>query len=201
MKTIKMITLRHLSRSVVLVGVLLWAPLRAQSEDMVRQALRRPDTKITFGVSSPTPGLAMNGDLTGYSGLLALNSRGLEHSSLELTLNLQSARLSPDQVLQAVFLQTALARVREPKPTFRSSAIRRNGNNSLLVDGAFTWEGKVRKATVPLQLVRSSPALTELRLLFDGTMKGHQVPPELSGLGASTASGWAQATLIFARIQ
>lgn len=167
----------------------------------IQQVLSRPSSSITFKVDSDVPALQMTGGFSDFKGTLALDTNRVERSSINLSLNLQSARLSPDQILQAVFLQTALTHVRPPTVAFKSSSITKSTNNTYLVTGTYTVMGRDQVATVPFQLVNLSALRTEIRLLLSGALKERDTPRELSAIapGSAGSKGWAKATLVFVK--
>jgi polyisoprenoid-binding protein YceI len=141
----------------------------------------------------------MKGAFKEFKGTLALDLNQLERSLVNVTLNLQSAQLSPDQILQAVFLQTALANVNPPTTTFKSTSITRGKGDTYLVTGTYTWMGKTKMTSVPIRIVKSSPLKTEIRLLLNGALQEKDAPQQLSAIapGAAGSKGWAKATLVF----
>jgi polyisoprenoid-binding protein YceI len=185
----------------VLLILFTYGQLREAAALPVQQVLSRPSSSITFGVDSDVPALQMKGDFSDFKGTLALDPHRLERSSVNLSLNLQSARLSPEQILQAVFLQTALTHVRPPTVAFKSSSITKSTHNTYLVTGTYTVMGRTQVATVPFQLVNLSALRTEIRLLLSGALKERDTPRELSAIapGSAGSKGWAKATLVFVK--
>lgn len=64
----------------------------------------------------------------------------------------------------------------------------------------YTWQGKSKRTTVPVEIVRASPSLSEIRLLLNGKANDGDSPPELSqlgGLNAAGSKGWAKGTFVF----
>jgi polyisoprenoid-binding protein YceI len=167
----------------------------------VQQTLSRSSSSIKFGIDSPSPTLQLNGSFTDFKGTLQLDPENLERSLVQLTLNIQSAQLRPDQILQNIFLQTALSRVDPPTTTFKSTSIRKDRGDTFLVTGAYTWMGKSKTTSIPIRLVRSSASSTEIQLLLNGTLKDKEAPQELQALApdAKGSKGWAKATLVFVR--
>lgn len=167
----------------------------------IQQVLSRPSSSISFGVDSKAPALQMQGVLKDFKGTLSLDLEQLERSFVKMTLNLHSAQLSPDQILQAVFLQSALARVDPPSTTFESTSITKGKGNTHLLSGIYTWMGKRKNATVPIRIMNASPNKTEIRLLLSGVLQEKQTPRELTAIapGSAGSKGWAKATLVFLR--
>jgi polyisoprenoid-binding protein YceI len=165
----------------------------------IQQVLSQPASSISFGVDSKASALQMNGAFKDFKGLLALDPDRLERSFVQVSLNLQSAQLSPDQILQAVFLQTALARVNPPTTIFKSTSITKDRGDSYLVTGTYTWMGKSKMADVPIRIVSASPLKTEVRILLNGVLHEKNAPRELSTLapGSAGSKGWAKAILVF----
>jgi polyisoprenoid-binding protein YceI len=165
----------------------------------IQQVLSRPSSSISFGVDSKAPALQMQGALKDFKGTLNLDLERLERSFVKMTLNLQSAQLSPDQILQAMLLQTALARVNPPSTTFESTSLVRSTDNTYLLSGIYTWMGKRKDTTVPIRILSASPTKTEIRLLLSGVLQEKEAPRELSAIapGAGGSKGWAKATLVF----
>lgn len=162
------------------------------------QLLARNASSITFGVNSPAPALQMSGRLKEFSGSVSLNPDA-SIKQVTLGLNLSSAQLPPDQLLQGFFLQSVLARFRQSTTTFTSSAITRVHNNDYLATGTYTWQSKTRSATVPFELLNVSHQSTEIRVRMKGALTDHSTPPELEAAapGASNSTGWASAVLVF----
>jgi polyisoprenoid-binding protein YceI len=142
----------------------------------------------------------MNGSFTKFEGSLALDPTDVTQSSVKLELDLTSVQLTPDQIIQSIFVQTALAHLRQQKTSFVSETIQRVKGQSFLITGMYTWQGKSKRTTVPVEIVRASPTLSEIRLLLNGKAKDGDSPPELSqlgGLSANGSKGWAEGTFVF----
>lgn len=167
----------------------------------ITQKLVRPSSSIKFGVDSPAPALQMNGQLQTFAGTVTLNADGSAISEIALTVQLDSAQLPPDQMLQGIFLHSVIARLRQNVATFRSSSIERTNGDEYRATGSYTWHQKSRPATIPFRLVRASPTHSELRILMKGALTDATTPKELTSAapGATQSSGWARATLIFAQ--
>ena len=165
----------------------------------ISQSLKRSSSSINFGVDSPSPSLSMQGSFKDFSGELLLNPTKIESSKIKLSLNLASAQLPPDQLLQAIFLQTALARFKQHSGTFESTSIEKIRDNTYLVTGNYTWMKRTKRTTLPVQIIRASPAVTEIKLLLDGAVQAKDLQPETAQLapGLQGSKGWAQATLVF----
>lgn len=167
----------------------------------IQQGLSRSSSSIRFGIDSKAPVLQMQGALKDFKGTLSLDLDHLERSFVKMTLNLQSAQLSPDQILQAVFLQSALARVNPPSTTFESTSLTKGKGDTYLLTGSYSWMGRRKSATVPIRILSASPTKTEIRVLLSGVLQENQAPRELTTLapGSAGSKGWAKATLVFLR--
>lgn len=165
----------------------------------INQKLARGSSSITFGVDSPAPVLQMNGKLKTFNGNVTLHPDNSLISDLTVAIQLDSAQLPPDQMLQGIFLQSVIARLQQRVATFRSSTINHIKGNNYVAIGSYTWQNKSRPATIPFQLIRSSPTATELRVLMRGALTDSTTPSDLASAapGASQSSGWARATLVF----
>jgi polyisoprenoid-binding protein YceI len=185
---------------ILLIFALCWYPKAAASLP-IQQVLSRSSSSINFGVDSKAPALQMQGALKDFKGTLSLDLDQLERSFVKMTLNLQSAQLSPDQILQAVFLQTALAHVNPPSTTFESTSIAKGKGDTYLLSGMYTWMGKRKSATVPIRIMSASPTKTEIRLLLSGVLQEKEAPRELAAIapGSAGSKGWAKANLVFLR--
>jgi polyisoprenoid-binding protein YceI len=143
----------------------------------------------------------MNGQLQTFTGTITLAPDGSAISNIDVTVQLDSAQLPPDQMLQAIFLQSVIARFKQRVATFRSSEIERIRGDEYRATGSYTWHNKTRSATLPFHLVRASPGQSEIRILMKGALTDATTPRELTAAApaASQSSGWARATLLFAR--
>jgi polyisoprenoid-binding protein YceI len=144
----------------------------------------------------------MNGAFTKFGGHIVLDLEDVTRSQVSLSLDLRSAQLSPDQILQAVFLQTAVAHLRPPETSFVSKLIERKKEKTYLVHGAYQWQGKTRNTTVPVQIIQVTPSRAEVRVLMNGAAKPGESPDELRALGDISlvgTKGWAKGTFVFAR--
>jgi polyisoprenoid-binding protein YceI len=165
----------------------------------VRQELARESSRITFGVQSPNPTLKMNGSFQDFRGKFELNPDDLTDSSLELTLNLSSLTLPPDQLMQALFVQGILSRVASQPNTFRSTRIEHTSGNSYLLHGNYTWMNKLKKVSVPITIQEASVRRTQIHLILEGAFVGRNVPQQYEGLAASAkgTEGWTKGVLVF----
>ena len=193
-------SLKHLLHGTLIVSAFSAYNSSASVATPITQKLERPSSSIKFGVDSPAPALQMNGQLQTFSGTITLNGDGSAISDLAMTVQLDSAQLPPDQMLQNIFLHSVIARLHQNVATFRSSTIERFNGDEYRATGSYTWHHKTRSATLPFRLVRSSPTHSELRILMRGALTDTTTPKELASAapGASQSSGWARATLIFA---
>lgn len=174
-------------------------PLSASAAP-VRQELSKASSRITFGVQSPNPTLKMNGSFKDFNGLFELHPLAIADSKLELTLNLRSATLPPDQLMQALFVQSIIARVAPQPNTFRSSHFEHRAGNSYLLHGSYSWMNTLRKISVPITISEASPRRTQIQLALAGALNRRDASRDGEGLGASAAGseGWTKATLVFA---
>ncbi len=194
-------SLKNIAYSSLLVSSLFVWNTSLSVATPITQQLVRPSSSIKFGVDSPSPALQMNGQLQTFTGTITLTGDGPAISELAMTVQLDSAHLPPDQILQGIFLHSIIARLRQSVATFRSSTIERAGGDEYRAIGSYTWHQKSRPATLPFRLVRASPTHSELRIVMKGALTDATTPKELTSAapGASQSSGWTRATLIFAR--
>jgi polyisoprenoid-binding protein YceI len=181
------------------VALALLTPLCSSHAAPIRQVLVRPSSSITFGVRAPNPTLTMNGSFREFGGSVSLDPYSITRSRIELSLALSSAQLPPDQILQAVFIQTALSRFPQKSSTFQSTEIEHLENDTYLIHGTYSWMNKRKPASVPVEITKATPSLTEIRLLLDGSFTNKGVPSEFSNLADSAqgARGWSKAVLVF----
>jgi polyisoprenoid-binding protein YceI len=187
------------ARSAIALALTTCLTLCSAHATPVRQVLVRPSSSITFGVKSPNPSLTMNGSFREFSGAISLDTEAITESNIDLSLTLSSAQLPPEQILQAVFIQTALARFPQKSSSFRSSGIEHLKDNSYLIHGTYTWMNKRKPASVPVEIVKATPSMTEIRVLMDGSFTAQGVPGELSDVATSArgSRGWSKAILVF----
>lgn len=171
----------------------------AASAAPIAQKLHPSSSSIKFGVQSPSPTLNMNGRFSDFKGELMLDPEAFESSSIRLSLKLDSIQLPPEQLLQALFIQTTLARYRDRSGSFTSTDIRPLADDQYLVTGDCTWDNKTQSTSVPIQVVTLSPSRSEIRFLLDGVVRPQDVKPEVAQIapGIAGTKGWAKATLIF----
>jgi polyisoprenoid-binding protein YceI len=193
--------LRFIKQSwiLALTAVLTWVYPRILVATPVRQELARSSSQITFGVESPNPSLRMNGSFEDFRGRFELNPARITDSTLELTLNLASVSLPPEQLMQALFVQGIIARVAPRPHTFRSSRLEHTSGSSYLLHGSYSWMNKVKPVSVPITVLEASPKRTRLQLFLEGSFVGHNVPQQFEGLAASAkgTEGWTKAVLVF----
>jgi polyisoprenoid-binding protein YceI len=165
----------------------------------IPQGLEKSSSDITFAVQSPNPSLRMNGSFEEFRGNFRLNPLDVTQSELELTLNLKSLTLPPDQLMQALFAQGILARVAPSPNSFRSSSIERTAGNSYLLHGNYTWMSKMKKVSLPIKIVEASPTRSEIQFLIEGSFVKRDVPSQYEALasGAVGSRGWTKAKLVF----
>lgn len=176
-------------------------PLHASLASPISQKLARSSSSITFGVDSPAPVLTMRGDVKTFSGHVTLGPDGKGISDINLSIQLDSARVPPDQMLQGIFLQSVLARLQQRVTTFSSTSINHLRDDDFQAHGIYSWHNKGRRATIPFRIIRSSPVTTEIRVLMRGSLTEANTPRELaaSNPAASQSAGWAQGNFVFIR--
>lgn len=159
----------------------------------------QPTSSIKFGVQSSSPTLNMNGKFSDFRGELLLDPEAFEESSIRLSLKLDSIQLPPEQLIQALFIQTTLSRYRDRSGSFTSTSIRPLEDGRYLVTGDCTWDNRTRSTSVPVQVVSLSPSRSEIRFLLDGVVRPQDVKPEVAQIapGIAGTKGWAKASLIF----
>jgi polyisoprenoid-binding protein YceI len=162
----------------------------------VRQVLVKRSSSVAFGVKSPNPTLSMNGSFRDFSGTVLLDPSSVTNSHISLSLSLSSARLPAEQILQAVFLQTVIAKLPEHHTTFTSTALEHLQGSRYMVHGTYSWFNKQRKASVPIEIQKASPSLTEIRLLLDGSLHDGR-NTSLLAQGMDGSRGWTKAVLVF----
>jgi polyisoprenoid-binding protein YceI len=179
--------------------VCVWVSPLVTSATPVRQELARESSRITFGVQSPNPTLKMNGSFRDFRGKFQLHPNNITDSTLELTLDLSSVALPPDQLVQALFVQGIISRVAPSPNTFRSSRIEHTSGNSYLLHGSYTWMNKLQKVTVPITLQEASARRTQVHLFLEGAFVGRNIPQQYEGLAASAkgTEGWTKGVLVF----
>jgi polyisoprenoid-binding protein YceI len=163
-------------------------------------SLSRPQSSVRFGLSAPQSALQLDGTLSDFTGSIIFDDNQDAITHARFSMNLSSAKLPPNQVLQAILLQTLLSRLRPQKTTFESSKIAHLRDSTYLVSGSYTWMDRTRHAEIPVQLVYADTTRAEIAILVDGPLKTpHSPTPEFKGLGEipANASGWARAKLIF----
>jgi polyisoprenoid-binding protein YceI len=165
----------------------------------VRQELARNSSQITFGVESPNPSLRMNGSFQDFKGRFELNSSRVTDSTLELTLNLASVSLPPEQLMQALFVQGIITRVAPRPNTFRSSRFEHTSGSSYLLHGNYSWMNRLKSVSVPVTILEATPTRTRMQLFLEGAFIGRNVPKQFEGLAASAkgTEGWTKAVLVF----
>jgi len=163
----------------------------------VEQILSKPNSSIKFGVQSPSPTLQMNGEFTRFSGKLVLNPTNVEDSTVSLMLDLRSLQLPPDQLIQTIFAQTALAQVKQPEPIFTSDSISRISGSRYSVAGMYTWQGKKKPTQFPIEILKASQSESIIKVALNGDTKNKDAPPELGGMEIAGSRGWAKGVLVF----
>jgi hypothetical protein len=162
----------------------------------VHQVLVRGSSSVAFGVKSPNPALSMNGSFHDFSGTVLLDPSSVTNSQITLSLALSSAKLPPDQLLQAMFLQTLLAKLPEHHTTFTSTSLEHLQGARYMVRGTYSWFNKRRAAEVPIEIHKASPSRTEIRLLLDGSLHDSRSASPMAQ-GMSGSHGWTKAVLVF----
>jgi polyisoprenoid-binding protein YceI len=141
----------------------------------------------------------MNGSFEDFRGQFELNPSQITDSTLELTLNLASVSLPPEQLMQALFVQGIIARVAPRPNTFRSSRLEHKSGSSYLLHGSYSWMNKIKPVSVPITVLEASPKRTRIQLFLEGAFVGRSVPQQFEGLAASAkgTEGWTKAVLVF----
>lgn len=181
-----------------MVWLITLSPLSAAATPIL-QELARSSSEITFGVHSPNPSLRMNGAFEDFRGQLELSPSRITDSKLELTLNLASFSLPPEQLMQKLLVQGLIARVAPQPRTFRSSRFEHKSGNSYLLHGNYSWMNKLKPVVVPITLIEASPTSTRIQLFLEGSLVGRNVPQQFEALaaGAKGTAGWTKAVLVF----
>lgn len=174
------------------LGAVLYSPY-AFCDNLIKQKLDLNSSDVRFDVNSKA--LNCSGSFTNYKGELLLNPQNVEESKVALSLDLQSVMLPPDQVLQALMIQTVLQKAGDPIAHFQSTAIRKSGTNKLLIDGAYSWRNKKGTTTIPVQIVKLSPSLSQIKFLLNGTARSKEL--EVPGLEPGQFEGAAESRLTF----
>lgn len=189
----------HQFRILALATVITMASARTGLATPVRQELAKNSSKITFGVQSPNPSLRMNGSFEDFQGRLELNPSQMADSSLELTLNLASVSLPPEQLMQALLVQGIISRVAPRPNSFRSSRFEHTTGTSYLLHGSYSWMNKLKAVSVPITVLEASPTKTRIQLSLQGAFSGRNVPKQFEGLANSAkgTEGWTKAVLVF----
>lgn len=165
----------------------------------VRQVISRSSSSITFGVDSKSDALQMNGSLKDFSGDILIDPSNIESSRISFSTALSSATLPPHQVMQAILLQSILARVEHKRTSFQSTRIEHRGGKNYLVHGTYSWGNSLKELSLPVEITRASPTMTEIRFKARESFRQQASPSEFAELADSArgSSGWASARLVF----
>jgi polyisoprenoid-binding protein YceI len=141
----------------------------------------------------------MNGSFQDFRGRFDFNPNRITDSSLELTLNLSSLSLPPEQMMQALLVQGIISRVAPKSNTFRSARIEHTQGNSYLLHGNYTWMNKLKKVTVPITIQEASSTLTRVNIFLEGSFVNRDIPQQFEALAASAkgTEGWTKGVLVF----
>ena len=172
--------------------VIVSLPLSSIAETVL-QRLDRNSSHINFDVSSPS--VNFDGEFTDFVGEFLLNPSNLENSKFKMAIDLRSAVLPPDQMMQSILLQSLLQNARIERSTFESTSLIAQGKGRYQVVGNYTWRGKTKSTEVPIHILKSSPQLSEIRILLKGGLDPKEVP--LGGNGSILGS--TEGRLVFKR--
>jgi polyisoprenoid-binding protein YceI len=165
----------------------------------IHQALSRKASSITFGVDSRSEALAMNGTITDFTGTILIDPSRIESARISFSTTLSSATLPPHQIMQAILLQSVLARVEQKRTSFESSRIEHSGGKRYLVHGTYSWGKGLRNLTLPVEITKATRSTTEIRFRAQEKFTAQEVPAELATVASQArgSSGWASARLVF----
>lgn len=161
----------------------------------IEQRLDKGASRVLFRVKSP--GATFDGSFSDVSGKLALNPKDISKSEVVLALNVESVKLPPEQLLPAILVQSVIQRLKSKVATFRSTSFTKLGPDTYDVDGMFVWQGKEKPASVPIQILSSTPQTTRVKCVVKGGLRGSS-DPVATALGGN-GSGEAVTQLVFNR--
>jgi polyisoprenoid-binding protein YceI len=192
-------SLRDIARiSAVLAVLFIYDPESVHAAP-VRQVLSRNYSSINFGVDSKSDALKMNGSLKEFSGDILIDPSDIESARISFSATLSSAQLPPNQMMQAILLQSIIARVENKRTSFTSTSVERLSGKSYLINGTYSWGRSFRSLSLPVELTTSSRAKTEIRIKAREQFRNQSTPSEFAALAESArgSSGWASARLVF----
>jgi hypothetical protein len=101
--------------------------------------------------------------------------------------------------MQAILLQSILARVENKRTSFTSTNIEHLSGKNYLVHGTYSWGRSVRNLSLPVELTTSGSAKTEIRIKAREQFRQQSTPSEFAAVAESArgSSGWASARLVF----
>jgi polyisoprenoid-binding protein YceI len=165
----------------------------------LRQTLSRSASHVTFGVDSQSDAIKMRGSIKEFSGTLEIDPAHIGEAQMRLSVVLSSATLPPDQIMQAVMLQTLLSRLQNKRTTFESTSVEHLQAARYLVHGKYSTGGRTRDVTLPITIAKATQQTTEIRIEAREPFEPKKAPPEVAALARGThgTSGWASARLVF----
>lgn len=165
----------------------------------VHQVLSRNSSSINFGVDSKSDALKMNGSLKDFSGDILIDPLDIESARISFSATLSSATLPPNQMMQAILLQSIIARVENKRTSFTSTSVERLSGKNYLIHGRYSWGRSFRNLSLPVELTTSSKTKTEIRIKAREQFRNQSTPSEFAALAESArgSSGWASARLVF----
>jgi polyisoprenoid-binding protein YceI len=169
----------------------------------VRQVLSRNSSNIAFGVDSKSEALQMNGSLKDFSGNILIDPSNITAAQISFSATLSSATLPPHQMMQAILLQSVLARVENKRTSFTSSSIEHLSGKNYLVHGSYSWGRGFRNLSLPIEVTTANKVKTEIKIKAREQFRQQSTPAEFAAIveGARGSSGWASARLIFTAAQ
>lgn len=191
--------LRDIARiSAVLAVLFIYDPESVHAAP-VHQVLSRNYSSINFGVDSKSDTLKMNGSLKDFSGDILIDPLDIESARISFSATLSSATLPPNQMMQAILLQSIIARVENKRTSFTSTSVERLSGKNYLIHGRYSWGRSFRNLSLPVELTTSSRAKTEIRINAREQFRNQSTPSEFAALAESArgSSGWASARLVF----
>jgi polyisoprenoid-binding protein YceI len=188
-----------LLRPIVALVTSLMAFASSATAAPLHQTLSRAASRVTFGVDSQSEALKMNGSLKDFSGTILIDPTKINEAQMKLSAALSSATLPPDQIMQAILLQTFLARVENRRTTFESTSIEHVRGARYIVHGKYSTGDRTRPVALPIDISKVTRDSTEIRINAREPFDPKKAPAEIAALarGSQGTSGWAAAKLVF----
>jgi polyisoprenoid-binding protein YceI len=185
--------------SLLTLGASLLAISPAATAAPLQQKLSSSASHVTFGIDSQSEALKMHGSIKEFSGTIDIDPAEITKAQIKLSIILSSATLPPDQIMQAVMLQTLLSRLPNRRTYFESTALEHVQATRYLALGKYTTGSRAHNITVPVTISKATRKTTEIRIEAREPFEAKKAPAELAALarGAQGTSGWASARLIF----